>query len=225
MKLKRLLSVGSAFVLSFSALLTLTFTGVADAAAPYTCTWTGGGDGTSFSDAGNWSGCNSAAPQPSHNDNLVFDNTSLGSDAILNDDINGATFDNITFQGTGSNNYGYTITSTNNYTLSLSGGITDTTSDAYSSIVMNLAFTANSAISVSASSQYLHLGTNSGPAYTLTLGSNNLTLSGSGAGVYNYLNVVGSGDINITSSGSYWAQNTPSTGFTGTIDVQQGSLG
>jgi hypothetical protein len=88
---------------------------------------------------------------------------------------------------------------------------------------MNMAFTTNSTISVSANFQYLNLGTNSGPAYTLTLGSNNLTLSGTG--VDNYLNVVGSGEINITSSGSFWSQNTPSTGFTGTIDVQQGNLG
>ena len=181
MKLKRLSSFSSALVLSVSTLLTIGFTGVAHAQAPYTCTWTGSGDGTSFSDASNWSGCNSAAPVATDNDNLVFDNTSLASDSSLNNDITSLALGRITFQGTNSSNYSFTITGD---AISLAGGITDTSNSAINSIETDITITASQSFTDTNGASVLTIGEPLGSnalnigSYTLTLASDNPTTGG-----------------------------------------------
>lgn len=92
------------------------------AAGPYTCTWTGASN-SNFNNAGNWSGCNSSYPQPGDHDNLIFDNTSLGSDANLSNNISNLNLTSITFQGNNVNDYSFTL---DGNPINLSGGITDT---------------------------------------------------------------------------------------------------
>jgi hypothetical protein len=70
MKLKKLSAGFSAAVLGFSSLLTIAITPMVSAAAD-TCTWTGAGDGTTFADGANWTGCDNAGV-PETVDTLVF---------------------------------------------------------------------------------------------------------------------------------------------------------
>ena len=71
----------------------------------------------------NWSGCNGSSPQPSDNDSLVFDNSTVSGTQNLNNDISNLSVGNIDF--TGSNN-------TSNYDISgnaitVTNGVTDNT--------------------------------------------------------------------------------------------------
>jgi hypothetical protein len=86
-------------VLSISSTAAILVPGIAHAAVN-NCNWTGGGDGVNFSDATNWSSCGGVAPQTG--DNLNFDNTSLGTLEILNNDINTLSVGSITYLGTNS---------------------------------------------------------------------------------------------------------------------------
>ena len=62
MRLRKIRFTAPALVLGLSSLLIFMVPSIAQAAAPYTCTWTGTGGNSNFSTAANWSGCNSAAP-------------------------------------------------------------------------------------------------------------------------------------------------------------------
>jgi hypothetical protein len=100
MRLKKVIQLGSATVLSLGSLLTFGIP-LAAAAGPYTCTWVGAGADSNFSTVANWSGCNSAAPVAGDNDNLVFDNANAGAQTTPTNDIVGLTVTNITFINTG----------------------------------------------------------------------------------------------------------------------------
>lgn len=167
--MKKLFMAISTFVLSFASLGVLA-PEIVHAVAPYTCTWTGATN-SNFSTAGNWSGCNSAAPQPGDGDHLIFDNSSLSGAATLNNDITGLTLSTIAFQGSGNAN-SFTVSGN---AMSVSGGISDTTSPsgvAQNTISAPIAFTANQTISAAAL-DYLTLS-------GVLSGSGNLTFSGAG---------------------------------------------
>lgn len=79
-----------------------------------TCTWTGTTD-SNFSTATNWSGCSGAAPV--NGDSLVFDHSIITSGNVgsgyawsLNNDISNLSVGSITFQGSSSNGYYFTLT-------------------------------------------------------------------------------------------------------------------
>src|SRR4051794_39711030 len=124
MKIKRLMSLGSAIILSLSSLLTFAAPMVAHAASGSdTCTWTGTTD-SKFSTVTNWSGCSSAAPVAG--DALVFPyGTGVTNKVLTNDLTAGTSFASITFTGTaaGGENY-YTL---GGASIALTGGITDNT--------------------------------------------------------------------------------------------------
>lgn len=215
-KIKTLIRLGSALVLSISTLLTVSFAGTALAAAPYTCTWTGATD-DSFSTAGNWSGCNSAAPQSGDGDSLVFDVTSLSQNTTINNDISGLSLNSITFQGSNSGGYAYTITGD---AVSLSGGITDSgtdpTIDTDVTLSASQAFTSTGEINFgdNLNTPVLNIG-----SFTLTVAAgtevfNTGTLSGSGSVVLQG-GSHGGGQINLASADS---------GFSGSISGGQASF-
>ena len=112
MKIKRLMSLGSAVLVSLSSLLVINL-GHAFAA---TKTWTGTAGDHKFSTGGNWTG----GVAPSSGDALVFNGTGV-TDIVPNNDMVGASFASIAFQGLDTS---FTI-SGNSFTLT--GGITDTT--------------------------------------------------------------------------------------------------
>ena len=223
MKLKRLCVLCSSFVLSVASLLTIAFPGVVHAAGN-NCTWNGGASGD-FNTAGNWTSCNSTVPQ--NGDNLVFDNTSLSGDATVTDDISGLSVGTVTFQGTNTN--GYTFTLTGSDALSVSGGITDTSSKALSDQVsLNLTLTGSQSftdtsgafglvIGNSSFTNTLNLGT-----YTLTLDSN-FQLSGGGGSITIDSQLQGTGGLDMSgpSNGVYNFQAAAS-GYTGNVAVEDG---
>jgi hypothetical protein len=173
MRLKKFSCLGSALVLSFGIVSAIGFAGVAHAAphlgAPYTCTWTGTGGNSNFSTAENWSGCNSAAPQPGDSDNLVFDNTSLTATATLNNDIANLTVGNIEF--TGSNTSYADVLSGN--TITITGGVTDSTVDGYTGIANTLIISGNQTFSSANQTNYQVLQ-----------GSGNITVTGGGIAAF-----------------------------------------
>ncbi len=102
---KRVFSATSAAVIGLSTLMTMGFTGAVGAAG-LNCTWTGATN-DNFNTAGNWSNCYGGVPGTG--DNLVFDITSLSASKTLMNDIGSLSVANITFQGSNSNYYRYTI--------------------------------------------------------------------------------------------------------------------
>ena len=92
-------------VLALSSVLSLNFAPAAFAAGA-NCTWTGATN-LNFNTASNWLNCNSTVPTTG--DNLVFDISSLTSSPTLNNDIAGLSVAAITFQGTSSNGYYFTL--------------------------------------------------------------------------------------------------------------------
>lgn len=178
--------------------------------------WTGGGDGTSFSDTANWSG----AAVPQDGDTLTFSVTGLSEQVVLDNDIVGLSLDGITFSGT--------VTDYNSYTLqgedltlngNVSNTITGTNADfAIPAIQNNLTLSSNvtiNKVNINGTDATLNL-----QAHTLTVSGTascgltlNSALSGSGA-----LNLTGTrinlrgtnsaytGAINVT--GSAWAAPT-----------------
>ena len=207
MKLKRLGSLGSALVLSFSALLSITFAGTAFAAAPYTCTWTGATN-NNFSTAGNWSGCNSAAPQPGDGDNLVFDNTSLSSSPTLTNDISGLSVGTITFQGSNSSYYGFTILGD---TVTLTGGIT-----ASGTGIPNVGVTLSTSGSLTFTSNIAAQG--AGTAGGIQIGAYDYGSSSYVGGL------SGTGSITVAGTGGV-GFNTDNSAFSGSITDANGDLG
>lgn len=79
MKIKRLVRLGAATLLSLSSLLTLSIP--LAGATPQTCVWTGGGSDTKMSTAANWSGasCNNSVPQAG---DVISFNTSTGTSVV-----------------------------------------------------------------------------------------------------------------------------------------------
>jgi len=190
--------------------------GVAFALAPYTCTWTGGGGNANFSTAANWSGCNSAAPQAADGDSLVFNNASSGQ--TLNNDISGLHIANILMQG--SNTGSITLTG---LAISLSGGITDTSSSFNNNINVPITLTASN--QTFASSGHA----SDGFGALLTLGTNNITFNaGANAGGF-FLSggLAGSGTITANSTGAANSSSSLNTllvqagtsTYSGTINV------
>jgi hypothetical protein len=122
--------------------------------AAYTCTWTAGSGGgnANFSDAANWSGCNSAAPQPNDDDNLIF-NTSTPLYNSPNNDITNLTLNNIQFMGS-SSSFAYSLTGN---PITLTGGVTDNTSSGNTGITNVLTIAGNQTFTSAGGTNYTSL--------------------------------------------------------------------
>jgi fibronectin-binding autotransporter adhesin len=217
MKVRRLFQLSSALVLSLGSLLVLSIP-AAFAAAPYTCTWTGATN-DNFSTAGNWSGCNSAAPQPGDDDNLVFSATSLSQDVTLNNDITGLNLANITFSGTNSGNYSFILTGD---AINLGAGITDTSAvsgTVLPTIELDITLTASQTFSVSTTDDL--------SIDSVNIGSNSLILSNSSTGEILIGAISGSGQLSTDASqpNGFYEITEPSPDFTGPTLVPAGDLG
>jgi hypothetical protein len=177
--LRRLRNLLAVAVIAIAPVATLLAPAVAHAAT-YPCTWTGAVD-NNFSTAGNWTGCNGAAPDPVNDtDDLVFPVTATNLTPV--NDLTSATFNSITFNGTGSG--GYDITG-NAFTLA--GDITDTSGET-NLIENDVVVTGTSAVDVT-DPALLDFGGN-------VSGSGSLTFSGDGPVAFENLTLTGSLTIN-----------------------------
>ncbi|MGC1177159.1 MAG: hypothetical protein WA843_03755 [Candidatus Saccharimonadales bacterium] len=192
------------------------------AAGPFICTWTGGGSDNNFNTAGNWSGCNSAAPQPADNDQLVFPISAARHTPINN--LTSASFANITFNGGASDQSqsGYTITG-NAITL----GNIDDSSNTSAGNEINVNITVNSSVLFSSSSTSgLTIGNPSSPGSTslTVVGSVQLNLRDT---IVASAITAGSGSLIVVSSpvgdnGVFFAADNP--GLAGNVRVDGGTL-
>jgi len=210
MKIKRLLQLSSAVVLSLSSLLAISIPNAL--AAGDTCTWTGATN-SNFSNAGNWSNCSSAAPVTG--DNVVFDESSSSQFNLTDDLPSNTVLDNITFQGTGSS--GFLINDTS--PIELSGNITVGSGGNSQNISAVVDFTTNAT---------MNIGNDGLSVGGIAIGSNTLTVVANGAGVTNSGALSGSGTVNLdmqaNTNGEPFIQDGESPGFTGTINVLTGML-
>jgi len=184
-------------------------------AATATCTWTGSGDGTSWNDATNWSGCGGA---PQNGDNLAFDISSLSSPANLNNNISNLQVGNIAFTGTNTNVSSYII---GGNAITLSDGITNSASFP-STVDLDITLTANQTFS--SDTPGLDIGDTS---TTLNVGSYNLDLAGniSSAGsvdIYSIISGTGALDFSGAGEANFIDNNNPN--FSGPITISSGGL-
>jgi len=228
MKIKKLLNVGPALLLSLSALLTVSIPMAH--AATFTCTWTdASGTDNNFSTATNWSNCNSVAPGAgSDSYNLDFPSSALGFQPV--DDIASLSVGTIAFDGTFSNpgNGGYDLTASSpSNVITVDGGITDTTDGPGNTFGTGNEIDVNL---TTAGAQTFSAGVNS----VLILGDGTLSLN-TGASTLTLGNVqvinpiTGSGSL-IVDDANYPADVSgvdllaSSPSFTGSVAVNTGAL-
>jgi hypothetical protein len=217
MKIKKILQLSSAFVLSLSALLTMSMP--LAHAATLTCTWTdASGSDNNFDTAGNWTNCGGGTPDSVGGDvyNLIFPASAAGFGPVV--DITGLTVGSISFTGGG---YDISNAGPSDEGMTITGGITDTSSGPNNEIDMNVTLSGSQSFTAGATSQLI-LGDGSN---SLTTGANTLTLG-------NTLvtgPIVGTGPI-VISDPNYPADVTgvdlqaASPSFTGSVSVNQGAL-
>lgn len=210
---------------ALSLLIGMFAQGVAHAAV-LDCTWTGSGTDNKWSTAANWSGCNNAAPVAGSN--IIFDNTSNPTAGNTSTDDLNVSFNNLTFQGSGTQ-YGYIITNSGNptYVLTLTGSITQ--SDAKGdSIDMPVSLGTTAAASVSVSKN-IEFGDISNTAFTLNIGTYGAQFFGTGS-VDNYEAITSGGmgamTINLTGTGGdqTFYQNVTSPNDLAGIFITSGGL-
>jgi hypothetical protein len=180
-------------------------------AAPVT--WTGEGDGTSFSDGDNWS----SGAAPVNGDALTFSVTSLTQQATVNNDISNLSVAGITFSGTrgGSDYSGYTIQG-NPFTLT--GNVQNTISGANADYVVPT-IQNNLVLGANVTATKVNLGTTGS---TINLQSHNLSFTGAAScGTQLDSALSGTGALNI--SGDRVIVSGTSTSFAGPINVTAGS--
>ncbi|HVV66867.1 MAG TPA: hypothetical protein VHB72_02205 [Candidatus Saccharimonadales bacterium] len=203
-----LLLIGLAFVIApFGAVIA---SGTA-AAAGSTCTWTGSGDGTSWSDSGNWSGCGG---EPQNGDSLAFDSSGLSTDTFLSNDLSNLQVGSITFSGSGP--YGYII---NGNAISLNNGILDSAPSNVTGLNLAITLTSNQTFITTSATGTLDVGNS-----TFNIGSYNLQVGGAGWTQIDAA-IVGSGTMafNGNASAIYLLYGNNS-GFSGPVNIAGGTL-
>ncbi|OJU88174.1 hypothetical protein BGO17_04360 [Candidatus Saccharibacteria bacterium 49-20] len=175
-----------------------------------TLTWTGGGDGSSFSDGANWNTGNA----PVNGDAVTFSVAGLSAQEVVDNDISGLTLVGITFTGAASGYYGYTLQGN---PLTVSGAISNTISganaaDVTPTIQNNLVLNGNTTVNG------VNLGVNGA---TINLQSYSLGVSGAqNCGVSVTSNLSGSGALNLTATGVNITGSNAS--YSGAIAVTSG---
>lgn len=234
--LRRIRTFVAGAVVAAAPLATLAMPGIAHAAT-YTCTWVGGGGDSNFSTAANWTGCNSAAPQVADTNDLVFP-TDTATDFAPVNDLVGATFNSITFNGTGGST-AFDITGTD---FTLAGDLTDS-SDQFNTIENNITLPGTTTSTVGGSAMLTLSGTVSGSGSIVnasgTIYLSSVTLTGAitvNGGSLN-MQATSSADATVSSvtvaSGAYfgydafgssgattYALSTPINSAGGTLDFQ-----
>jgi fibronectin-binding autotransporter adhesin len=220
MKIKKLLHLGSACILSLSSLLIIAVP--AAHATPVNCTWayTGGGN-DSFTNAGNWQNCNGGAPTGSGNEDLVFPINGNVIPTADNDLQAGTAFNSITFTGGSANADGYVITGN----ATEVGNVTDQSTTANGNeLALNLSLTGSAQVTFAGSStSQLIIGDPD------NIGANTLDLTNSNpfqvTDTTIAASIVGSDNINTDSSGgSSVAFLAPNPGFSGIVTTNSGTL-
>lgn len=179
-------------------------------ASAATITWLGGTN-NNFNTAANWS----SGTVPTSADNIVFDNTAIGASKVLNNDVASLGVGSITFSGTNSSFYNFTI---GGNPMSLSGGII-VTSNSSPAITLGLTLTANQSISGTGG---LTLYNSTTPT-ALNLNGHNLTVSladGIGGGINS--SISGTGNISVSASSSFGLPDT-SPSWTGSLNIASGA--
>lgn len=202
MKIKRLISFGSALLLSLSSLLVFV-----PKVAAATITWDGGGVDSNFSTAQNWVG----DVVPSDGDVLTFDNSSLSSNTTLVNDLTSLSLAGIDFTGSTSNPL-FTLTGN---PITLTGNITTTTTGM---IEAAISLGANIAINGSVTTS-LSLNNNATP-----LALNGFTLTINNDIVYIGKPITGTNSASIVVSGSLITFGEANPGYNGTITINGGRL-
>jgi fibronectin-binding autotransporter adhesin len=205
--------------IGLSSLLAVMLPEGAHALGLYTCTWTGGGGDSNFSTAANWSGCNSAAPQPADGDNLVFNVTALTGRTTLSNDITGLTVGSITFQGTNPSYYGFIITGN---ATTFGSGIVNS-SNTSQTINLDMTLSSNQAITGTGS---IILGA-SGTTHTLDLNGKTLTVgngsNASNVSIYNIL--TGTGTAAVQSGSTLYLRGSNSGATVGVTAATGATVG
>ena len=172
-----------------------------------TLTWTGGGDGTSFSDGANWNTGNA----PVNNDALTFSVTGISAQKVLDNDISGLQVTGISFTGNAASYYGYTLQG-NPLTVSgtISKSFTGTNAEYVTPNVQNnLVLNGNTTVNG------VNIGTT---GTTLNTQTYSLTYAGNeSCGQVLSSNLSGSGTLSITGTGIN-VRGT-NTGYSGAISV------
>jgi len=222
MKIKKVVQLLTAFVLSLYSLLA--FSIPLAHAATSTCTWTdGSGSDDNFSTASNWS-CTGTTPGNGDTYNLIFPDTAAGFEPI--DDLSGMTAGSITFQGNFGNS-GYMISPSNsNNVITVTGDINDnSTSTTGNQIDGNINLSGLVSITHEFSSDSSSRLLISSAGYTLGIGGNTLTMANVTVGSP----ITGGGSLVVNDS--VYPSDTdgvdlvqPSPGFTGSLAVDQGAL-
>jgi len=211
MKLLQNTKYVAAALLFVFATTALSFVNVKFASAA-SVSWTGAGDGTTFSDTANWG--SGAAPQDG--DVLTFSVAGLSAQKVLNNDISGLSLAGITFSGNADSYFSYTLQGN---PLTLTGTVQNTSTGAnadYSVPVIQNNLTLGSNVTVNK----VNIGTT---GTTLNVGTHTLTYSGAAScGLSIRSNVSGSGALNLSATGAN-LQGT-NTSYTGAINVT-GSVG
>lgn len=205
--MKKVKAFLAALVLSVAGVLSLN----AGQAFAATCTWTGASS-DSFNTAGNWSNCGSGVPQAG--DNITFDITSLSANKTLTNNITSLSVATITFTGTNSNSYGFTITGN---ALTITGGVV-----ANAPAKFDVPLTLGASQTWSGSS-YIMVGDYS-TARNISMGSSNLTISAESAYLYSVLsgsgNLVASGNVYPSKSSPSWTGAT-SISANGSVSIDE----
>lgn len=209
MKRAQSIKYSLAALLFLTASVALSFANVHQTSA-LARSWTGGGDGLTFSDGQNW-----GTGVPQDGDTVTFDVSTLTSSKTLQNDLTGLQLDGITFTGalSGDNSWAYTISGN---PITLSGNVTNTitgTNAGYAtpSINTNLVLGANVSVSK------VNLG-NYDNSNTLNLSTYSLTVPAAGScGTAIASNLSGTGSLII--SGDPVSVTGTNTTYAGNISV------
>lgn len=213
---KKLTVLGASFIFSFASVAMIIPSSVR--AAVDTCTWTGGGAGAVFSDAGNWTGCDNGIV-PENGDSLTFDITSLAADQTVTNDMTGLVVDSVSFTGTNSNYKHFVITGNS---ITINSAINDSGDN-----VLDVDITLGGDVTMTESSDSLgtSIGIRNGAARTLNTNGHTLSVAGPGAscGVGIYAALSGAGGFSSSLS-SFVLFGSAATSFTGSISASAGDL-
>ncbi|MCL5113296.1 MAG: hypothetical protein M1554_02330 [Patescibacteria group bacterium] len=249
MKIKRLMQLGSAFMLSISSLLFISAP-LVHAAGGQTLTWCGA-NGADFNTASNWavgdvscSGNSNTTAYPGsdgNGDTLVFNlsNIPSGDSFTVNDDASSLSLATIEFTGGNgsSDGYGYDITGSNSITVT--GGVKDnsipyTGGDAVGGNVIN----SNINVGSSGGPIIFNISTGSTTTFASVSDSNDITVQGGGTAAFsttgsasslaNYTGTISSSDgsmiqIQNDLSGTFSSSGTVAVSGTSVLDMQGGS--
>lgn len=195
-------------VLSVSSLFVLAPQPALAAAA----SWDGEGADNNFSTAANWVG----DVVPSDGDTLTFDNTSLGADTTVTNDLTNLSLAGVTFSGSGSFNY-----TVDGNAITLTGAID--IQSASPNLLTDITLGAD--ISITGDSTII-IGDSLNPTSVFDLSGHSLTTSNTYTGFYSVIQGTG----NVTNSGFLSLASTNT--FTGAINTsgnlainKAGSLG